>query len=158
MNLWFVRSAKIAGLLIAAVAVVLLAELLFFLGVPATMNLPRSEPMSDRVGAVTERVTGRDPTVPELWLAEIDGDATAVVAVASAPGYRSRIEVAVTVASDGTILSEAVAAHSESAYVRHALDRGGADALSGATLTEAGIRAATGAAVAAARDYIEEQW
>jgi Na+-translocating ferredoxin:NAD+ oxidoreductase RnfG subunit len=110
------------------------------------------------VGAVRERVGGDDQATPELWLAEIDSDTAAVVAVASAPGYRSRIDVAVTVASDGTILSERVAAHSESAYVGHILDRGGADALSGATVTAEGIRSATGAAIAAARGYIEEQW
>ncbi|MEX2444894.1 MAG: FMN-binding protein [Alkalispirochaeta sp.] len=157
MNLGFLRAAKVAGLSIAAVTVILLTDLLFSVGTPPATGLPWNELVADGVGTVAERVETEDSAVRSLWPVERDGNTSAVVVVASAPGYRSRIDVAVTVAWDGSVLAQRVVAHSESAYVRRALEAGGIDALSGSTLTEDGIRSATENALSAARNYIEEQ-
>ncbi|HKK48626.1 MAG TPA: hypothetical protein VJ932_05985 [Alkalispirochaeta sp.] len=158
MNPRLVRIAKVVALPVAAVAVVLLAEFLISLGTQSEAPLTWDALVPDDLGMVaTERVMSEDPTVSGLWPIERDGAITGVVAVASAAGYRSRVQVAVSVRADGSELADAIMAGGESAYVRRTLESGGSDALSGATLTEQGIQAARERARSAARQYIEEQ-
>lgn len=158
MNPRLVRISKVVALPVAAVAVVLLAEFLISLGTQSQAPLMWDALVPDDLGTVaTERVMVADPAVSALWPVERDGAITGVVAVASAAGYRSRIQVAVSVRADGSELAEAVMARGESAYVRRTLESGSSDALSGATLTEQGIQVARERARSAAQDYIEEQ-
>ncbi|MFO8042502.1 MAG: FMN-binding protein [Alkalispirochaeta sp.] len=166
MNVMLQRGAKVVGFPIAAVALALLAEFLFSLGMAPVDDLPDADLVSQDLGTVMAPIDPEELGDPEefgdtgirtVWPVQRDGATTAVVVVASAPGYRSRIDVAVTVEADGTVRATHVGAQNESSYARRAVENSGADALSGATLTERGIRSATETAVIAAQDYFEEQ-
>ncbi|MFW5694138.1 MAG: hypothetical protein ACOCYB_03145 [Alkalispirochaeta sp.] len=152
-----VRIAKVAALPVVAAAVVLLAEFLISIGTYREVDPAWDELVSEELGTVGRPVVPDDPVVSGLWPLERGDTLTGAVAVASAPGYRSRIEVAVSVDVDGAEQAQQIVVHGESAYVRRALESGGRDALSAATLTERGIEAAAERARSAALRYIEEQ-
>ena len=158
MNPLLSRIVRVAALPVGAVAVVLLAEFLISLGTYSETGLSWEDLVPEDSGMVVgDRVTADDPSVSGLWPIEQSGTVTGVVAVASAAGYRSRVQVAVSLSDDGSELGQEILAHGESAYVRRALELGGSDALSGATLTEQGIELAVDRARSAARRYLEEQ-
>lgn len=172
MNVMLQRAAKVVLFPIAAAVLALLAEFLFSLGMAPVDDLPDADLVSANLGTVMAPIDSAelgalhelggplesgDTAIRSVRPVQRDGATTAVVVVASAPGYRSRIDVAVTVESDGTVSATHVGAQDESSYARRAVENSGADALSGATLTERGIRSATETAVDAAQDYFEEQ-
>lgn len=166
MNVMVQRGARVVGFPIVAAALALLAEFLFSLGMAPVDDLPARDLISEDLGTVMAPIDHEefgvpqelgDPAIRNVWPVQRDGTTTAVVVVASAPGYRSRIDVAVAVESDGTVRATHVGAQNESSYVRRTVENYGPDALSAATLTERGIRLATETAVAAAQDYFEEQ-
>lgn len=160
MNPMLQRTAKVAAFPIAAVALVLVAEFLFSLGMEPVDYLPDRNLVPEELGTVMAPIDHGEfggSAIRSVWPVQRSGAITAAVVVASAAGYRSRIDVAVSVTSEGAVRANHVVVQSESAYARRALEEEGPDALSGATLTEEGIRLATDAAVATARDYFEEQ-
>ncbi len=158
MNPRLSRIGRVATLPVAAVAVVLLAEFLMSFGSSSEAGFSPDQLVPGDSGMVVgDRVTADDSSVSALWTIEERGTVTGVVALASAAGYRSRVQVAIALADDGSELAQEVFAHGESSYVRRALESGGSDALSGATLTEQGIQAAVERARLAARRYLEEQ-
>lgn len=85
MNPRLSRIARVAVLLVAAVAVVLLAEFLISLGTHSETGLSWEYLVPDGLGMVVgNRVTARDASVSGPWPIERAGTVTGVVAVSSA--------------------------------------------------------------------------
>lgn len=151
-----VRSAQIAGLIAAAILVVLLVDLAVGNdGTPAPL-VPWDVLLGDTGGTVGAAV--RDPAhgVPYLWPVQSQGRLIGVVAIGTATGYQSRVEVAVFVPRTGAPRGTTVIRHGESSAVGRMLRVGGPDALSGATRTRRAADTAAATAIRSARTVLEE--
>jgi Na+-translocating ferredoxin:NAD+ oxidoreductase RnfG subunit len=164
VNASLLRSGKMVALVLVSVLLLLLVRLLTSPGVWEGSGLPWNSLLAE-IGGRPEALPadGSASDLPSgvegqtrVWPVRQDGVVTGVVVTSSAPGYRSRIHVAVALDAQGNEVHREIVEHAESPSVARRMNRR-VDDLSGATITQQGISTAAQLAVTAGRRFLEEQ-